>query len=1343
MPTIPSLPLSLPNPQRTISQIIETQLPDFVRDADPTFIAFLKAYYEWLEKNGEEAYACKIIDATLTSVTLNPIPLEVSSNIALNAPSTKIDAYVGMHVVCTNGPTKGYTRKITAYDPVTMIATVDAWDSSFIPLPNTRISIRDALYPRTLLQYRDIDTTIDRFIDYFRDDFMYEIPGNILADKRNILKHIKDFYQARGTENSFRFLFRILFNQEMEFYYPKVDLFRASDGVWYVQTIMKTTTTTDTFGYVNRQLVGVYSGATASVESATQQYVAGGTITELTLSSVNGTFQIDPNTNLPEQVKISYPVAPPPQSDLGDVQDLEEPSTDVQWEQAYQLLQQLLINTPGENYQVGETITISGGGELAPATAVITSIFQTIYVGGCQPPPTTFYLEPYFGPDDTVNTNPDPQTDGVCIPGLYYFSDVHSDFSSGDLLNATQILLSANSPTQDNFFAGDEIDLIGGTGQGQRNTIVSYNGTTKVATVATAWTVIPDGTTEYSITHVKGGIQSIAITNFGLGFLTNPTVTIHTAEGSGAVLPPMLGITANTAGMWLPGKAGGIGDAPTTTDSFASSNKIIQDSFYWQDFSYDLRVGETIDKYRDIVKTLLHPAGLKMFGTVVSFNEPETNFLELVRVFTLLIGVKFFDLSLEVDNTFTLQFNTLTPCVVGARNKDLDAMKFYAFPPNYTFNRIYPFPNQNYWSTNGPGNTQISNFQNVVIGSIINFPERRTKINADAYVVITNGNSLTEVGVLGPNLGTLSQFRFIGFPPYEGFNETYPSPNQNYWAGSLGGYGNTQLSMFANLVIGDVLTDPRSIRSNICIDSSLLITNNQQSIPAVGNQVIYSFLEGINPQIVYNVSPNYSGTEPYDGTLGTSILSESNDGTFVSQGVHLNATNSEIVNATGVPVNLKECTVVVIASANDVSQNTTLVGMIPDSGNNGFAIDLRTGGAVSFRARYDGVEETVNFPPASIGSGNFFMAALRFNDGIITGNVETVQTLQTTDSISATFSTYPINPTTNSDGWYFGQPSVEFVPVAQNAALFKNSTFGSSKFGQTEVSASPTTMGYFDGYLAYALFYDRALFDYELDTIYNQLSVELFNERGVNLNAGTVSQTQQGSAAIRRTTQQTQLGGAYLKLTRLKTQNGVARIQRGAELHTITGLTRLQVTTVQTQIGAANIQHGATQTLTGLSRLQITTPHVITGLANLRNTTDRTQIGNTAIRNTTLKTQSGVTRITVSNNAHNIMGSADIYKTEFLTQLGKARIQIAGNERTMIGLSLITAATTQTQSGTARITILTAKTQSGVARLQVTTGPKTIAGSADIRTTDLQIQLGVSRIQITTPRTILGVSHIS
>jgi len=46
---------------------------------------------------------------------------------------------------------------------------------------------------RSLKDNQDIDRTIDSFVEYFRKEFMLNIPKDILADKRTLVKHIRDF----------------------------------------------------------------------------------------------------------------------------------------------------------------------------------------------------------------------------------------------------------------------------------------------------------------------------------------------------------------------------------------------------------------------------------------------------------------------------------------------------------------------------------------------------------------------------------------------------------------------------------------------------------------------------------------------------------------------------------------------------------------------------------------------------------------------------------------------------------------------------------------------------------------------------------------------------------------------------------------------------------------------------------------------------------------------------------------------------------------------------------------------------------------------------------------------
>lgn len=69
--------------------------------------------------------------------------------------------------------------------------------------------------------------------------------------------------------------------------------------------------------------------------------------------------------------------------------------------------------------------------------------------------------------------------------------------------DTSEITLATEASSEDDFYAGDIITLTSGTGSGQSKTITDYDGTTKVATVESAWSTDPDNTTEYSITSSK------------------------------------------------------------------------------------------------------------------------------------------------------------------------------------------------------------------------------------------------------------------------------------------------------------------------------------------------------------------------------------------------------------------------------------------------------------------------------------------------------------------------------------------------------------------------------------------------------------------------------------------------------------------------------------------------------------------------------------------------------------------------------------------------------------------------------------------------------------------------
>lgn len=94
---------------------------------------------------------------------------------------------------------------------------------------------------RNISQLRDlydIDETLELFIEDFKKTYLASFPINLVINPitgkklspKKIIKNIKDFYKAKGTKASYSFIFRLLYNSEIEIYYPKEFIFKLSDG---------------------------------------------------------------------------------------------------------------------------------------------------------------------------------------------------------------------------------------------------------------------------------------------------------------------------------------------------------------------------------------------------------------------------------------------------------------------------------------------------------------------------------------------------------------------------------------------------------------------------------------------------------------------------------------------------------------------------------------------------------------------------------------------------------------------------------------------------------------------------------------------------------------------------------------------------------------------------------------------------------------------------------------------------------------------------------------------------------------------------------------------------------
>lgn len=150
-------------------------------------------------------------------------------------------------------------------------------------------------YSRRILDYNDVDYKKDeyeKFDLFLKNEFMKEIPATLQVDDRFLLKNIKDFYKSKGTEESMKLLFRILYNQDVEFDYPGRYILRASDGKWTRETSLSVVLLDDDLTKINmfNFVEGESSKAAAKIQRIEQLLVGGVFKTYIYIDTIFGEF---------------------------------------------------------------------------------------------------------------------------------------------------------------------------------------------------------------------------------------------------------------------------------------------------------------------------------------------------------------------------------------------------------------------------------------------------------------------------------------------------------------------------------------------------------------------------------------------------------------------------------------------------------------------------------------------------------------------------------------------------------------------------------------------------------------------------------------------------------------------------------------------------------------------------------------------------------------------------------------------------------------------------------------------------------------------------------------------
>ena len=212
------------NIEQKISPLIKSMFPSFYMEEGPNFVAFMEAYYEWLEQNFQ------LIDLE------DNTGFEVGNTINQEEVTGKIIAFVDNSILVLVDDLQTF-KCLTVCSELIPVTTYNPTDgkvySTYIQRGGTTRRLGTLFYSRNLTNIRDIDKTLDLFVVKFKEKYLKNIEFDTATNKKLLVKNSLDLYRSKGTSRSIDLFFRLIYGMKSEVYYPGDDLFRLSDAEWY------------------------------------------------------------------------------------------------------------------------------------------------------------------------------------------------------------------------------------------------------------------------------------------------------------------------------------------------------------------------------------------------------------------------------------------------------------------------------------------------------------------------------------------------------------------------------------------------------------------------------------------------------------------------------------------------------------------------------------------------------------------------------------------------------------------------------------------------------------------------------------------------------------------------------------------------------------------------------------------------------------------------------------------------------------------------------------------------------------------------------------------------------
>lgn len=653
-----------------ISSLIGSQVPDFVLEEHPKFLKFLQTYYTFMESAELSVISIQSTDGILLETETNQTNLLLLNGTAIQADRTVIDD--GDKLIyesskfgkfATGEIIVGQTSKavstiitedldntrlfITSQDKFVKGETIVGLSSNAHAVisnykPNPVNTIQD------LLNFRDPDKVISNFLNQFRNEFLNTFPETLKdgTNKRSLIKNVKSLYKSKGTISGHKLFFKLLFGENSETIYPSEQLLRVSDGKWSTGKIMRVVNTLgDTSKLISRKIEGLTSKATAIVENEVTYTLDSITVVEFTLNeeSIVGTFVVGETIKGTEKDEddifitgeiTGIPIAKNIVAD-GAYETINEQAIITGGGSGAVVeikslnsgsIQGDIIDQGGVNYNVGDQLVFNNantnGGGAAGFVAMVNGGFVNEDDSGGH-----ILLETDTTSGDTYAGSQLMQESGTGVRDItkIYLYNKGSGYTS---LPTCTVSSTTGTAAIVKLFGADvgrikDLSIIeSGIKHQLTPTPPILTFTKKVILTQIQGTgFVPDETV-----NITGGITAIVKSwnsNLGLLQLKNVSSGIVVGDGTKTVTGVLsntqgtIKVSTNASATLTIGAVGNNEGRFVNEDGFISENTIkIQDSLYYQDFSYVIKVGRSIVDWRDDFKKTMHTAGFYLAGQV-------------------------------------------------------------------------------------------------------------------------------------------------------------------------------------------------------------------------------------------------------------------------------------------------------------------------------------------------------------------------------------------------------------------------------------------------------------------------------------------------------------------------------------------------------------------------------------------------------------------------------------------------------------------------------------------------------------------------------------------------------